>query len=157
MQSKINHGSYVIGLLESNFPEREINEAIKPEIDDYLKNAKNTESLQDWSLHISIVYNNVSDIILCRKNKSYPNEKYKEVVIHIPIPTKDNIGWGVKPEQHIENNWDYKNSNYTDILNIDHTKYNDIGSYIIDALKIAIKTCFKLGVTVNKKRILSGS
>ena len=155
MQYKISHSSYVIGLVESDFPESEINEAINLEIDAYLKNAKNIESLQEWTLEITIVYNNVSDIILCRKNKSNPNAKYKEVIIHIPIPTKDTVDWGVKPEQHIENNWDYKNSNYTDVFNIECTKYNNISSYIIDALRIAIKSCFQLGVTVNKIRILS--
>ena len=118
MQSRITHGSYVIGLVESNFPENEINQVIKPELDTYLKNAKNIESLQDWTLEFSIIYNNIDNLVLSRKNRSYPKEKYKSVVIHIPIPTKDIVSWGVEPEQHINNNWDYRNSKNIDILNI---------------------------------------
>lgn len=155
MKFKLNHSSYVIGLLESDFPKKEIFETIKPEIESYLQNAKNIESLQEWALEFTLLYNNVSDIVLCRKNKSYPNEKYKEVIIHIPIPTKDSVRWGVRSQQLIENNWDYRNSKYTDIFSIDCTKFDDIASYIIEASKTAIKACFELGVTVNKMRILS--
>ena len=154
MKSKILHGSYIIGFVESNYPREEIDNALLPEINKYLDKTGNANQLTDWTLQFLINYNNVEHLLIARKTKSFPKEKYKEIVIHIPIPNNDMVSWGVKEEQLVNMNHNYKNNKYIDMYNINPTDYNDRATYIIDTMKFSIKEIFKLGVTVNGKRIV---
>jgi len=155
MRSQILHSSYVIGFVESGLPEEEINNILLPEINSFLEKDKNARLMDDWTLNFDITYNCIEDLVIARKNRSYPNEKYKEVKIHIPIPTIDVVDWGVKPEQCIDYNHQYKTSKYVEVIPVNPSDFKDRVSFIIDVMHIAIKEIFKLGVTVNGKRIIN--
>ena len=152
MKSRICHSSYVIDFLDVDFSSDEISNILQPEIDATLEEvAKGV--LPDWELEFLALYNNTENILLYRKARSYTADKYKEVVIHIPIPTKDVVEWGVKKEQLLKTGVG-KSIHYADILSIDPTKYNDRTSYIIECMRIGINESFRLGITVKGKRII---
>lgn len=94
MKTKILHNSNVIGFVDSNYPEEEINRNIFPLIEAYLDRSANVDALQDWTLEFSFTYGNVDDLIIWRRLKSYTSEKVKEIIIHIPVPSNDVIDWG---------------------------------------------------------------
>jgi len=154
MKSRIIHNSYVIGFLEAGLPEKEINKILLPEIDFFLEKNKNAKLMEDWTLNFDIIYNCIEDLVIARKNRSYPNEQYKDVRIHIPIPTIDVVDWGVMPDQCINYNHKYKTSKYVEFFTVNPTEFSDRTSFIIATMLIAIKEIFKLGVTVNGKRIV---
>lgn len=154
MKYKIIHNSYVIDFIEHGFHEDLINQSLQSVIEENLNSSKNLDELKDWTLQISIIYNNTDDLVICRKNKSSTAYKYKEVVIHVPIPTKKIVAWGVEDKQLISTKWDYRNSKFVEIFNINPSNYVDRDPYIIDALSLAINQIFKLGVTVNGKKVI---
>ena len=113
------------------------------------------EKLRDWEICFRFIYNNVRQILIYTKNKSYPKEKYKEIIVHIPMPTKDKAVWGVYLEQHV-----YKNENHLDdkiknfnCLNVDYSKFTNREEYIIDCMRRAIKFCFEVGFTINGVKV----
>ncbi len=151
MKSRINHTSYIIDFLDVGFDSDKISQIIKNEVDKKLDSIKLPE-LNDWELNFNIVYNNVDKLYLFRKSRSYSSEKYKEVVIHLPIPKQTEKSWGVKENQLIKTNFESAKKN-SDELEIDYSMFNDRETYIIENFKRAVLESLRLGITINGKRI----
>ncbi len=123
---------------------------IKNETEKIIQLVKN-EKLIDWEICLRFCYNNVKQILIYSKNKSYPKEKYKDITIHIPMPIKSKVEWGVELEQHI-----YGNENHLDnmikkfiCLDVDYSKFVNRRDYILDCMRRAVKSCFENGFTIN--------
>jgi hypothetical protein len=141
------------GLLIKTIQRKKSN--ILPVIEAYLDKSANVDALQDWTLEFSFTYGNVDDLIIWRKLKSYTSEKVKEIIIHIPVPSINVIDWGVRDEQFLKKrNVDQRNIKNVDIVVIDPSIYPNRFSYIVDAMMSAIMECFRLGFTVNGKKII---
>ena len=151
MKTRINHSSYIIGFLDEGFDSDKISQFIKKETDKILKSVHPPE-LNDWNLIFKIIYNNVDRIYLFRKSKSYSSEKYKEIVIHLPVPRKTEIKWGVNENQLIDTNFKFDNR-YCDEIEVDIGKYEEREIYIIENVWRAIVESLKLGITINGKKI----
>lgn len=114
-----------------------------------------SEKLRDWEICFRFWYNNVKQILIYTKNKSYSKERYKEITIHLPIPTDDKVEWGVDISQHV-----YKNENHLDhlmknfyCLDVDYSRFNDRQDYILDCMRRSITFCFKEGFTINGVKV----
>jgi hypothetical protein len=149
MQSRILDSSYVIDFIGSGFDSQVICSKIKLEADKIVESIKD-EKLKDWEVHFIFRYNNVKQILIYTQGRSYPKEKYKEITIHIPIPTIDIISWGVTKDQHIydSNHLDKKIKNF-DCLEVVFSKYENREDYIMDCMRRAIKFSFDNGFTIN--------
>lgn len=149
MKSRILHSSYVINFLDEGFNSEEISKILKPEVDNVLSDFKN-EAIKDWEIHFVFTYTNVKGILIYRKSQSYPKEKYKDIVIHIPIPTNDIVSWGVDVSQHIydKNHLDKIIKNFS-CLEVSFSKFTDRKSFLLDCMRRSIKFCIEEGFVIN--------
>ena len=154
MKLEISHEAYVIDFLKSGFEYRKIDDAIKKNVKVYIDSV-DIKELEDWKITFTALYNKVENIRVYKKARSYKNEKYKDIVIHIPIPPVEAVSWGVEEKQYLSTNI-YKEGNdkYVDVLEVmDCKQYNNYIDYIIDSMTKAIIFCFEDGFTINGKKI----
>ncbi|TGE23526.1 Imm9 family immunity protein [Hymenobacter metallicola] len=152
MICKISHTSYVIDFLDVDFNSSKISNLLELEFDSVLE-SMNIRDLSEWTIRFQIIYGRQTPIRVYKKMPSYKYEKEKLIIIHIPIPTKDIISWGVDPNQHIvmpENSGDDKSLIPIEIAFKDFGNRED---YIISCLRKAIFFCLKGGFTVNGVKI----
>lgn len=148
MNSRILHTSYVIDFLDVDLNSTEISRIIQKETEEML--IKNQFSLlQDWEVQFKALYTNTKHIYVFKKTKPYLAEKIKEIVIHIPIPSRDEIICGVENTQYIQTNYSPAFSKYANELEVNFRDFNNRQDYIIACLRKAIKFCFEDGFTVN--------
>ena len=153
MKASILYSSYVVNFLNEDLKSNEIIALVKPEIDEIAGTIED-ESLKNWEVQFLFIYNNVKEILIYTKDKSYPKEKYKEITIHIPIPTKDIVSWGVNKDQHIyeSNHLDRIIKNFN-CLAVDLSQFKNKEDYISDCMSRAIKYCFEKGFTINGTKV----
>lgn len=153
MNSIITHTSYVIDFLDVDFDSNKISKTLKLEVDRILENI-DFPDLEDWTLDFNALYTNNDELLLFRKTKSHTKEQCKEIVIHIPIPLKTVVPWGVEAKQHFKRDYNKGNTRYQDSLGIvEPTEFDNRTSYIIFYMKKAIQKCFELGFTIKKRKI----
>jgi hypothetical protein len=154
MQIRILDSAMIVDFINEGFDSTEICAAIKSETETLTQSIKN-EKIKDWEVCFRFIYNNVKQILIYTKNKSYTKERYKDITTHIPIPIKDNVSWGVGLEQHVyrnENHLDHllKNFNY---LDVDYSKFSNRKDYILDCMRRTVKFCFNEGFTINSVKV----
>lgn len=149
MQSRILINSYVIDFIDIEFDSDNIKSVIKLETDKVLQSLKN-DALKDWEIRFNFTYNTGNNIFIYKKLKSELADKFKEITIHIPIPRKEVVSWGVRKEQHIydDNHFDKIIKNF-DCLDVDYSKFHNRRDYILNCMRRAIKFCFENGFTIN--------
>lgn len=154
LQSEINHTSYVLDFLDEGFDSDELSRVLKLEVDFIIEGLR-VGALSDWSLVFRANYTNGRQLLIS-KNRfgTYAKEKYKEIVIPIPIPTLDVATWGVKRKQHVfkEDHYDKIIQNFN-VLEIDFSDFDSRETYILDCMRRAIKFSFENGITINKVRL----
>src|SRR5436190_16616478 len=101
MKCKISDTSYVMNFLDSKGSSDKIIHSIESKFNGILS-LKKYEGLEDWKICYKVIYNNVRSILIHKGGASYPIEKYKEIVIHIPVPSINKMPWGVFDSQYIQ-------------------------------------------------------
>lgn len=149
LKSRILISSYIVDFPGIDLDSKEVREEIKAEVDNVLRHAK-YEVQDDWEIQFIFRCNMVKQLLVYTRSKSYIKEKYKEITIHIPIPSKGEIDWGVRKEQEIydKNHLDNIIGNF-DRMDVDYQLYGDMYHYIIDSMRRAIMHCFAKGFTIN--------
>jgi hypothetical protein len=151
MKSRVLNSSYVINF-ELN--EKEITNQVRLEVDSVLE-AFDDPKLTDWYLYFRFRYNNCKGILISLSSRSIPKERFREIIIHIPVPTNDKVPWGVDKEQHVyqdENHLDHMIDNFS-VLEVDIYKFTNRNDYVLDCMQRTVKFCFEHGFTVNGKKI----
>ena len=151
MKSRISHGSHLIDFLIPGFEYKKIDQPLKEEVDKIL-NKYNIPELKDWEITFTALYGNRDKIFVCRKAKSQVSMKYKEIVIHIPIPSKDDVIWGVNENQIVKLKFPTDNK-YCEPIDIVTGNYSNKYEFILACMRKGIKHTFKNGFTVNKIKI----
>lgn len=156
MKSRVLFSSYVIDFLDVDFDTKTIKEIIESETDEVLDNFNN-ENIKDWEVAFLFRFNNTEKILIS-KNRfgSVASQKQKEIIIHIPIPMKNLVSWGVNDEQHIYKDATHLNhllKNFNS-LDVNFKDFNNRKDYIIDSVRRVVKFCFENGFTVNGVKIL---
>ena len=151
MISKVLENSYVIDFVNVDYDSKFIEQRLLSELERVLRDIEIPETLKEWTLQFSIIYNNVKNLGIARKTKSVKSLKLKEIIIHLPIPTKEKVSWGVNKNQLIrEIQFDNR---YVDEINVDFQKYDNRTDYIIENIESAIILSLELGITINGERI----
>ena len=152
MKSRVTHTSYVIDFLDEGFDSDEISELLEVEVDELLKEL-DVRGLEDWEVVFNALYTKKDAVLLYRKTRSYVKDKYKEIVVHIPIPVNSEVDWGVNPDQHIELGNNPNTEKRVDRIQINSGQFDNRRSYILSCMRKAIRTSFELGFTVNKIKL----
>lgn len=154
MRVRILDSAMIEDFFNNEFDSTEICHSLRIEIEELITPIKN-EKLLDWEVCFRIIYNNVRTILIYTKNKSYVNEKYKDITIHIPIPTKDKVSWGVNQDQHVYDNENHMDSILKNFhsLDVDYALFGNRESYIRDCMRRAIEYCFYKGFTINGVKV----
>jgi hypothetical protein len=153
MKCKIQDTSYIVNFMDSESSSKSILEFVENKLNKELEN-KNFEMISGWFIHFSFIYNNVRGILVYKNGPSYPVEKYKEISIHIPIPSINQVPWGVFENQYIQDigHLDKRIKNF-DVINLDYAKYSNCNDYIIDAMLESISHAFKNGFTISGTKV----
>lgn len=154
MTVRVLDASMITDFVGEGFDSTEICETVKSETEEKILTIK-SEKINDWEICFRFWYNNVKGILVYTKNKSYPQEKYKEITVHLPIPTNDKVSWGVHISQHVyesENHLDHLMKNFN-CLSVDYSKFNNRQDYILDCMRRAIVFCFEEGFTINGVKV----
>lgn len=155
MKSRVLISSYVIDFLDVDFDSRIIEEKIKYQVDKILENFKKV-ALKDWEISFLFRCNNTTKILIS-KNRfgNIAGEKRKEIIIHIPIPLKSKVSWGVQTNQHVykdENHLNHIIHNFNTI-DVNYEDYSNRTDYITKCVTMAIKFSFENGFSVNGEKI----
>ncbi|MBT9391830.1 hypothetical protein KLP40_01535 [Hymenobacter sp. NST-14] len=150
MNSKITHTSNVISFTDIGFKSKEIQTTIKSYVERTMKTI-HADSLTDWQIIFNIVYSSDqrSLIRLYKQYPSYKKTKQKELFIHIPIPIKSVVDWGVEESQLVNLPVQMNENKYCSYIDIDFKVFHNRNDYIIAAAHKAIRLCFEQGFTVN--------
>lgn len=153
MESRITHTSYVINFLDEGFDSDKISAILKTETD-LILNSMDLSKFPDWELVINALYTNTDSILVFKNSKAYVDEKYKEIVVHIPMPSVSNVSWGVTSDQRIKVGSVPNISKYADELTINWSQYDNRQDFILDSIRRAINHCFDAGFKINGSEII---
>lgn len=154
MITRVLDSSYIYNFTDAGFDGNEIRSTITNYAETFACQEK-SKKLIDWEVTFRFRYNHTKQILIYLKDRSYPIEKYKEITIHIPIPIKDKVFWGVELEQHIyksENHLNDKLKNFH-CLDVDYLNFDNRQDYIMDCMRRSIEYCFKTGFTINGEKV----
>ncbi len=151
MKSRISHGSHLIDFLVPGFDYKKIDQPLKEEVD-FILNKYNIPELEDWEIKFTAIYDNRDKIYVCRKAKSQVSMKYKEIVIHIPIPSKNEADWGVNENQIVKIKYP-TDDKYCEPIANNIKDYSNKYDFILACMREGIKYTFKKGFTVNQIKI----
>jgi hypothetical protein len=111
----------------------------------------NDPRIDEWTLYFVFCYTNSENIYIYMNGRSYLNEKYKEITIHIPIPSIEEASWGVMQEQFV-----YQDKIFTrpriknvDALTVNYSQFSNLTEYILDSMHRSIIYSLKKGVKIN--------
>ena len=154
MQSRILDSSFVVDFMGFDFDSANICTKIKLETDKKF-NLITDKKLDDWEVHFIFRYNNVKQILIYTKGKSHPREKYKEITVHIPIPIKTEVSWGVDLTQHIYQSKDHLDNLIGNFicLHVDYSKFLNRTDYILSCMRRAIQSCLEKGFPVDGVKV----
>lgn len=153
MKVRILESAFILDFFDDSYDSQENCSIIKAQAEVFSNQIK-VEELVDWEVYFEFWHNNVKQILIYTRNKSLPVEKYKEIVVHIPMPIKDKVAWGVELEQHIYQNDDHLDGlrNFQH-LDVDYSKFDNRKDYILDCMSRAVTHCFQSGFTINNIKI----
>jgi hypothetical protein len=153
MNTRITHSSYVINFLDVNFDSEELSKTLKLDADKVLRQITN-ENLQDWEIEFRGAYGMGEQIRIYKKTRSYTADKIKLIVIHIPIPTKDKVSWGVDESQLVDLTIPKNSEKYFDVLPVNYGLFPNVNEYLLDSIRRGIEHSFKDGFKVNGNLVI---
>ncbi len=154
MDTRIIESSLIIDFLDIGYDFKAISGILKKEVDNALR-LNSIELPSDWALIFQANYNNAREVLVSKnRHGSYPSDKFKWVTIVIPIPSKENIEWGVEEKQYIYgiDHYDKIKKNFW-ALEVDYAQYTNRQDYIIACLRSGIKKAFEEGFTVGGVKV----
>lgn len=155
MSTAKNGVTYYIGIGQLN-TELDL-EPLRVELNDYYKDLSkklNTEDLQDWILTLKLVLGVTDAIGVAKRATRYPSDKEAEVSLVIPIPNPEQAEYG-SPNASDPNYSTYRplaERNFH-FLDPDYAKYRSLADYVRQSAMRAMDELFRLGTSVNGKKI----
>lgn len=146
MEIRFNHNFYVMNMDDDfdydSFENKLIDKLKKyyyPKTFNEIFKIKKNET---WDIEFDLTYNNVEDILVYKKNKMVKDEDYILYRIHIPVPKKGEIYWGIEEDNFISNigkaNIDYFNI----VKRPDLNDFINLHLYLIECILLGIKNIF---------------
>jgi hypothetical protein len=154
MDIRFTHINLVFDFEDSGFNSQKIYTSFIPAVRDVMS-SNGFVIPSDWALIFQAGFSNGKKPLVS-KNRigSYSSDKLKYITVIIPIPLVSEIGWGVRPVQHLYNkdHYDKLMKNFY-ALNIDYNDYSSREDYITACLKEGIIKSFQEGFTVGGIKI----
>lgn len=146
MEIRFNHNFYVMNIdedfnydsIENKIIDKLLKYHYPKTFEDVFKKVKDDNT---WDLEFNLIYNNVKKILIYKKQRVIKKQKYISYTIHIPVPTKADVSWGIELENFISNNIMSKISlDDFEILNHpEYQDYNNINDYFVESIFLGIK------------------
>jgi Immunity protein 9 len=125
------------------------------EIDQYIENAVlgklDVSIAPEWTLIFCLHFCKSDWIGVFKRGITYPSTKEKGVTIAIPIPTIDQISYGLEKKRFLARPPLDAAKYWT--LSVDYAKYESLKDFILESAKRGIDEAFKQGITVDGKKI----
>lgn len=144
MEIVFNHNFYVMNM-DENFDY----DFLEKEIIDQLNNHHYPKTFKELfltkndieDLEFNLIYNNVQKILVYKKRRLQNKQKHLSYTIHIPVPKKSEVIWGIKDENFLSNAVMSKIL-LDDFEILDHPAYQDFSNtedYFIQSIILGIK------------------
>ncbi|MEL6976220.1 MAG: Imm9 family immunity protein [Bacteroidota bacterium] len=150
MKSQLVYHSHVIDFLMDDFDYDRIDPPLQNLVNSYLKNY-NIPELEEWTLQFTGLLGGLDKIYVCLKGKSDARMKCKEITIHIPIPSKSKVSWGVLQEQVPITRG--PKSGYCEEIQPEAKSFDNKYDFIVDCMSKGIELAFRKGFAVNKIKV----
>ena len=114
-------------------------------------------SLDDWTLTIVLyigTYMGANHISIWKHGITDTVTKEKVLTIGIPLPCSKTIRWGVKKKGRFTGkipDENYRRNNR--LLPVNFAKYDNMGTYIEDNIRIALSNLFEVGFTLKGYKV----
>lgn len=154
MKATLFHSSYVIDLFKFVNTNKVDQYFEKPF--EFISNFSNEKysSVSDWELCFKAFYVEGSQIRVFKSLKPYVSDKEKIITIHVPIPSKEDISWGLPKKLLVPHNIPDKILKNGTSFHVDFGKSNSLLNHIIDCLKFGILFSFHEGFTLMGNKII---
>lgn len=154
MKISIFHSSYVIDLF--NFVNTgKVDKRFKKAFQ-IISNISDNKypSFSDWEICFKAFYLEGSQIRVFKSLKPYITDKEKIITIHIPIPSEEEVNWGVKKNQLNSLNIPDKTLKNCTSFPVQFEESDSLLNHIINCLEIGILFSFQEGFTLMGNKIL---
>ncbi|MDJ1502077.1 Imm9 family immunity protein [Xanthocytophaga agilis] len=146
MKIKLTNTTTIINL-SHNLDTIKVREHFKQYLENISQMIKD-EKLMDWELEIWCNYTKSDNIKVFKSTKPYIQDKRKEIFIHIPIPPKEVIEWGIEQSQfttvvHPEGIEKY----YTGV-DVDFYESKSLLEHAVSCIEKGILFAFSDGITI---------
>jgi hypothetical protein len=142
---RLQHSSYIIDFLDRHFSSNDISNILEDEFSTAISHMGG-HYFSDWEIQFKVIYDEGTSIEIFRSHRGYKNDKQKVVFIHIPIPEKSIVDWGVSDTQFIKR---VLPPNRNDILPVDFSKHLTLQGYLLDSVRRSITFALNRGFKVN--------
>lgn len=125
-------------------------ESIKKYVDE-ISEKTNISEIGKWTVVVYMSFNSAEHIGAFKRVRTYPSDFEKEMTILVPIPRLTQAKYGLPDANFFravdmnEKNWHLISPNFDDYKNLDE--------YIISASKRGIDEAFRVGITVDGKKL----
>jgi hypothetical protein len=155
MEITLTHISNVINFLNIDFDTEKIDDNLVPVLQKELEESID-KSIDDWELEFLISYVQGDELRVFNKIPVDKEEKLKTIIIHIPIPLKKEVSWGVLPEQYISSSSNKVVKNIEKI-EVNYNSYNFRKDYIFSSIVRGIKCSLSKGFKISGVKIKNDS
>jgi len=139
----------------------ELNSFDKEMVENYFSDLVNgiqtDEALDDWTLTVVLyigTYLGANHISIWKHGITDTTTKEKVLTIGIPLPCSKTIRWGVKKKERFTGkipDENYRRNNR--LLPVYFAKYDTMGTYIEDNIRIALLNLFEVGFTLKGYKV----
>ena len=125
-------------------------EAVKEYVDE-ISEKTNISEIEKWTVLVYMSYNSSEYVGAFKRVRTYPSDLEKEMTILVPIPRLTQASYGLPDENFYrmvdmnEKNWHLISPKFDD--------YENLEEYIISASKRGIDEAFRVGITVDGKKL----
>ncbi|EFC2602027.1 hypothetical protein CT362_004440 [Escherichia coli] len=124
------------------------------ELNAYVKSLEpniNLQDLGDWRLLINVLAQRTDAIGIAKRVVRFPSDKEYVVYMSIPIPDDEQVSYGISNVK--EAFFKESNEKYSNIIEPDFDKYNDLFTYMLETSKDTIDWILTRGVFCNRIKI----
>ena len=151
MEIKISHTSYVINFFDIIDIEL-LSQEYENILNHFFKDFMNVE-LPKWKIDFVIVYRNGENIIVSKKSKASLKDKIKEIYVHIPIPSNEEVHWGVRSADIVKIGVGQDASKFVNFIKVNWSDSDSLESHVKRCIEIGISFSFNDGFTIMGNKI----
>ncbi|HBA7490623.1 TPA: hypothetical protein J1X95_004639, partial [Escherichia coli] len=111
----------------------------------------NLQDLGDWRLLINVLAQRTDAIGIAKRVVRFPSDKEYVVYMSTPIPDDEQVSYGISNVK--EAFFKESNEKYSNIIETDFDKYNDLFTYMLETSKNTIDWILTRGVFCNRIKI----